>query len=181
MKKTLNGFHFWLLVAVVVPFVTVSIANLAGLGWVIFQDELSFTGDALLVLLFFAQIIIATRTFGLKGGLIGCFVLGALISLQVINSPRSEDYFLGVAGIVGIGISTSLLIDQQEKGRKLLVQRTEERKRQADELNRELTERKRVEQTVKLAYAELDRIFNTNADSLCAMCWDYYLFRVNYV
>ncbi len=179
MKKILTDFHFLLLVAVAVPFVTVSVANLAGLDWVMFKDELSFTGDAFLILLFFVQIVIATRAFGLKGGLISCFVLGTLISLQVINSPRNEDYFLGVAGIVGIGISVSLLLDQQEKGKELLVQRAEERKLQAVELNRELTERKRAEQTVKLAYAELDRIFNATADAMCVIDVDFNMVRIN--
>ena len=146
VKKVVRGFYFWLLVAIVVPFAMVSVVNIGGLGWVIYKDEPDFTIDILLMLLFFVQIIIANRVFGIKGGIISSFGLGALITLQVINNSRNEDYFIVIAGVIGIGICASLLLDRQEKERRLISQQAEERCRQTVELNQEILERKRTEE-----------------------------------
>ena len=146
MKKVVRDFYFWLLLAVIVPFAIVSVVNLVGLNWILYKDEPNFTIDVLLILLFFVQIIIANRVFGIKGGIISSLGLGALITLQVLNNSRSNDYFIVIAGIIGIGICASLLLDRQEKEKRMISQQAEERRRQTIELNQEILERKSMEE-----------------------------------
>jgi PAS domain S-box-containing protein len=46
-------------------------------------------------------------------------------------------------------------------------------------INRDITERKRYEQQIQLAYAELDQIFNTAVDGMIVISRDFSILRVN--
>jgi PAS domain S-box-containing protein len=48
-----------------------------------------------------------------------------------------------------------------------------------EQLQQEIAERKRAEETVKLAYAELNQIFNVAADGMCVISKDLKVIRVN--
>ena len=48
-----------------------------------------------------------------------------------------------------------------------------------EQLQHEITERKRAEDSIRLAYTELDQIFNTAADGMCVIDKEHSVIRVN--
>ena len=179
MKKVLKDFRFWFLVTMLTASVTISVAKIADLNWVIFQDEFDFVYAALLMFLFFAPVIIATWTFGFKRGVIACFVVGLLMFLQVIDSLQSLDLLPGVIAIVAIGISASWLVARQERGERLVRRSAEKLKCQAIELKSELTERRRAEERIRQAAEEWQTTFDSIADLVSIQDRDFRIVKVN--
>jgi len=149
MKKVVKDLRFWFLVAMVTASVAISVAKIADLNWLIFQDEFDFAYAALLMFLFFVPVVITTWTFGFKRGVFACFIIGLFMFLQVIDSLQSLDLLPGVIAIVAIGISASWLVARQERGERSIRQSAEKLRCQAVELESELAERKRVEEQLQ--------------------------------
>ena len=148
MRKVKKDAYFWLMLVMLAAFVTMSAASIAGLDWVILEDDFAFTYASLVMLLFLAQVTIATRRFGLTGGLVACGVLGAMVLSQVIASTRSHGYFLGAIAVIAAGISASVLVGRQQKEKKLGERSAEQPESEAFELRRELTERQQAEEAL---------------------------------
>jgi len=61
----------------------------------------------------------------------------------------------------------------------LVKERTIQLRASNEQLQREIIERKRAEEATRLAYTELDSIFNASGDGMCVIGTDFKLLRVN--
>ena len=118
MQEVRKHFYSSLMVAVLTAFVVMSSANLAGLGWVILEDDYAIIYATLVIPLFFAPVIIAAWRFGLKIALTNCAVLGALILSQVLSSTQNHSFLPGTIIIIAVGIGISLWIDRERRWRR---------------------------------------------------------------
>ena len=119
MKIFNKYFYSSLMVAVITAFVIMSAANLAGLGWVILEEDYSVIYATLVIPLFFAPVIIAAWRFGLIVALANCTVLGALILSQVILSANDLSFLPGTIIIIAVGVGISFWIAAPRKAASL--------------------------------------------------------------
>ena len=150
MVKILRDRYLWFLVALAVVIGALSYAadiiTLMELGpheqW-----ELAFF-EALHRFFYLLVAAIASWRFGLKGGLVACFILG-----QIILSPHLREMWQPAMwveiGIIILGFVISWLISKYEKGRELLKRTIVELGQQTKELVQEITERQQAEELFK--------------------------------
>ena len=128
--------------------------------------------------LFIMSVGIASWRFGVKGGMVTCSVLGAIILPLLMTRLVRPDVWLDF-GIFLAGIILSLLIGKQGEMKRLLEKNTEELKFQAVEMNHEIAERKRVEEKIKHAAEEWRATFDSITDLISINSRENKILRVN--
>jgi len=138
MKNVRKHFHFWFLAVVLATFIIVSAASLAGLGWVVIEDNFTFTYASIVIPVFFASVILAVRGYGLKVALTVCSILGISMMILVLTSPQSYSNLHGTIIVMAIGVGAICWIDRDRKNRERHEQSAEEIGSRIAELQQEL-------------------------------------------
>jgi PAS domain S-box-containing protein len=160
--------HFWFLTVVLVIFVIISVASLAGLNWVVIEDNFALTYASIVIPAFFASIIIAVHRYGLKVALTVFSILGIAMLVLVLTSPQSDTNLYGTIIVMAIGIGAICWIDRERRNQEQHQQSTREIERRVAELQHELLERQRTEKEL----TESQRRFKDMANLLPQIIWE---------
>ncbi len=180
MKRLLADRFLWYLVVIVVFIGAFAYASeIKALIGIPTQDnwELDYY-TAFKRFLFIMSVGIASWRFGAKGGLVTCSVFGVII-LPLIMTRLAEPSIWLDSGILLVGIMISILIGKQGDMKRLLEKNTRELKRKAVEMDREIAERKRVEERIKHAAEEWRATFDSITDFISINSRDNKILRVN--
>jgi PAS domain S-box-containing protein len=130
MKNVKKHFQFWFITAVLATFIVVSVASLAGLDWVVIEDNFTFTYASIVISVFLVSVVLAARRYGLRSALTVCGILGVSMLTFVLTSAQSYSNLYGTIIVIVIGIGTVYWIDRDGRNRKP----REERQRSEEEL-----------------------------------------------
>ena len=126
MKNVRKHYHFWLIVGVLVTFIVLSAASLAGLDWVVVEDDFTFTYASLVIPVFFLAVVLAVWKYGLKTAMTVCGILGALMLALVLTGTQGSGNLHGTIIVIAVGISAVYWIDRERNNRRRREQDTEE-------------------------------------------------------
>ena len=164
----MKHFHFWFIAVVLATFVIVSAASLAGLDWVVIEDNFTFTYASVVIPAFFATIIFAVRRYSMKVALTVCGILGISMMILVITSPQNYSNLHGTIIVMAFGVGVVYWIDRDRKNQEQHRQSAEEIQSRMAELQQELLERQRTENELM----ESRRRFRDLANLLPQIIWE---------
>ena len=168
MKNVKKHFHFWFISVILATFVILSAASLAGLDWVVIEDNFTFTYASIVIPVFFVSVVLAAQRYRLKAALTVCGILGASMLTLVTTSIQGYSNLHGTIIIIVIGMGAIYWIDRERKSRRQREQGTEEIGSRIVELQQELLERQRTEGELM----ESRRRFRDLANLLPQIIWE---------
>jgi PAS domain S-box-containing protein len=168
MKNVKKHFQFWFITAVLATFIVVSVASLAGLDWVVIEDNFTFTYASIVISVFLVSVVLAARRYGLRSALTVCGILGVSMLTFVLTSAQSYSNLYGTIIVIVIGIGTVYWIDRDGRNRKPREQNTEDIGSQIVWLQHQLLERQRSEEEL----VESRRRFRDLSNLLPQIIWE---------
>jgi PAS domain S-box-containing protein len=168
MKNVKKHFQFWFITAVLATFIVVSVVSLAGLDWVVIEDNFTFTYASIVISVFLVSVVLAARRYGLRSALTVCGILGVSMLTFVLTSAQSYSNLYGTIIVIVIGIGTVYWIDRDGRNRKPREQNTEDIGSQIVWLQHQLLERQRSEEEL----VESRRRFRDLSNLLPQIIWE---------
>ena len=153
--EMLKDKYFWIIAALIAVLgVFYYAADIPAISWLSLQEHFEITRRAFERTLLLIPIFIAAVKFGFKGGMICSIISGAIMIPRVIVSPYRSDAAIETVAVFGIGIMFSWLISAREKTRTLQQSIAAELKTVNEELQRDITERKRTEEELRQSHQQ---------------------------